>query len=267
MGVSLALCTGYFSPLAPLLQFRLVCCRWKMPRVGGKAWQGHGQGPCNSVFPPLIRSGLNDSCLRISCLWMCNTITVNMPSIWHGWRDGWVDIWAIKVTQFAKQPQQKGQSELKNNLSIDSGRKQKNAGSELVYSTTSCIPVCGVELHLYQEIKHFQDPFWPWSQLSSAGPILTPKIVRPDKEQLHPSCQLGTVWTMPNLGKLCPSPGLLGVGQNHAREGLNNNSRDGGALVPWCCPGMAQLAGLDESRVNPAPQMCQRSCPPIFWCQ
>lgn len=45
------------------------------------------------------------------------------------------------------------------------------------------------------------------------------------------------------------------MGQNHVREGLSNNSRDGGALVPRRCPGMAQLAGLDEPRVNPAPQM------------
>lgn len=81
--------------------------------------------------------------------------------------------------QFAKQPQQKEQSELKNNLSIESGRKQKNARSELTFSTTSCILVCGMELHFCQEIKPFQGPFWPRSQLSSAGPILIPKIFHP----------------------------------------------------------------------------------------
>lgn len=153
MGVSLVLSTGNYSPLAPFLQSRLDLLQMKYASCWvAKHDKGMGRDLVIPVFPLLIWSGLNDSCLQISCLWMCNTITVNMPSIWHGWRDGWVDIRAVKATPFAKQPQQKEQSELKNNFSIESGRKDKNAGLELMYSTTSWILVCGMELHLYQEV-------------------------------------------------------------------------------------------------------------------
>lgn len=153
MGVSLVLSTGNYSPLAPFLQSRLDLLQMKNASCWvAKHDKGMGRDLVIPVFPLLIWSGLNDSCLQISCLWMCNTITVNMPSIWHGWRDGWVDIRAVKATPFAKQPQQKEQSELKNNFSIESGRKDKNAGLELMYSTTSWILVCGMELHLYQEV-------------------------------------------------------------------------------------------------------------------
>lgn len=98
------------------------------------------------------------------------------------------------------------------------------------------------------------------------APFWFRKSSTPDMEQLHPNWWLGMVsGQCQSLGKLCLSPELLGVDQNHARGGLSNNSQDGGALVLRHCPGMAQLAGLDDPRVNPAPQMCQRTCPPILW--
>lgn len=212
-----------------------ICCRWKMPCVGGKAWQGH----VIPVFPLLIWSGLNHSCLQISYLQMYNAITLSMPAIWHGWRDGWMG-WHQHDKSDADceiTSAERTKSELKNTLSIESAENRKtpdwnwrippSAESwSVAYSYIFISKLSTARIHSGHEAS--------WQVLATSTLL---NSCTPNTERLHPNRRLGMVsGQCQRLCKLCLSPGLVGVGQNHAREGLSNITV---RMVEPSCPGFA----------------------------